>query len=224
MMTFHIITIFPKLFRPYLAESIIGRGIKSGRIKTKIYDLREFTKDKHHKVDDKTYGGGPGMVMGVEPLSRALKEVLKGKPKNKTLVFLTAPAGKEFSNKLAVTWAKKYEHLVLIAGRYEGFDERIISVIKKGIGFPVQEVSIGPYVLTGGEIPALIIIDATARQVPGILGKSESLEESRYGTGVPVYTRPEVFKFKGRGYRVPGVLLSGDHARIDKWRKSRGNK
>ena len=223
-MTFHILTIFPKLFEPYLSESIIGRGVKDGKIKTKIYDLRKFAKGKHNKVDDKVYGGGPGMVIGVETLSRALVQILKGKPKNKTLVILTAPAGRDFSNKLAATWSKKYEHLVLIAGRYEGFDERIKLVIKRGMGFLVQEVSVGPYVLTGGEIPALIMVDATARQIPGILGKTESLEEGRYGIGMPVYTRPEIFKFKGRGYRVPEVLLSGDHARIDKWRKAKGNK
>src|SRR3989344_4392670 len=124
-MTFHILTIFPKLFEPYLGESIIGRGIKSGKIKAKIYDLRKFTKDKHYKVDDKTYGGGPGMVIGVESLSKALNQILKGKPKSKTLVILTAPGGEEFSNKVASNWSKKYEHLVILAGRYEGFDERI---------------------------------------------------------------------------------------------------
>ncbi len=223
-MTFHILTIFPKLFEPYLGESIIGRGIKNGKIKTKIYDLRSFTKDKHHKIDNKAYGGGPGMVIGIEPLSRALKEILKGKPKNKTLVVLTAPAGREFSNKLAVSWSKKYEHLILVAGRYEGFDERIKSIIKMGMGFSVQEVSVGPYVLTGGEIPALIMIDATARQIPGVLGKNESLEEGRYGIGMPVYTRPEVFEFKGKEYGVPRVLLSGNHMKIDRWRRDRGKK
>ena len=223
-MTFHILTIFPKLFEPYLNESIIGRGVKNGKIKTKIYDLREFAAGKHNKVDDKAYGGGPGMVIGVEPLAKALGKILKGKSKNKTLVVLTAPAGKEFSNKLASAWSKKYEHLILIAGRYEGFDERIKSVIKKGMGFSMQEISIGPYVLTGGEMPALIMVDAVARQIPGILGKSESLEEGRYGIGMPVYTRPEIFKFKSKKYQVPRVLLSGDHARIDKWRKDRGNR
>jgi len=223
-MTFHILTIFPKLLEPYLAESIIGRGIKSGKIKTKIYDLRKFTSGKHHRIDDKAYGGGPGMVIGVESLSKALDHILKGKSKSKTLVVLTAPAGKEFSNKLASAWAKKYEHLVLVAGRYEGFDERIKTVVKKGLGFSVQEISIGPYVLTGGEIPALIIVDATARQIPGVLGKDTSLEETRYGIGMPVYTRPELFKFKSKGYKVPAVLLSGDHAKIDKWRRNRGNK
>jgi len=222
-MTFHILTIFPELFAPYLGESIIGKGIKSGKIKVKIYDLRRFTKDKRHRVDDKVYGGGPGMVLGVEPLSRALEYILKGKNKSKTLVVLTAPAGREFSNKLASVWAKKYEHIVVIAGRYEGFDERIKSVIKNGMGFSVQEISVGPYVLTGGEIPALIIVDATSRQIPGVLGKSESIEESRYGVGMPTYTRPEIFQFKDKKYKVPGVLLSGNHAKVDKWRKTKTN-
>ena len=222
-MTFHILTIFPELFAPYLGESIIGKGIKSGKIKVKIYDLRRFTKDKRHRVDDKVYGGGPGMVLGVEPLSRALEYILKGKNKSKTLVVLTAPAGREFSNKLASVWAKKYEHIVVIAGRYEGFDERIKSVIKNGMGFSVQEISVGPYVLTGGEIPALIIVDVTSRQIPGVLGKSESIEESRYGVGMPTYTRPEIFQFKDKKYKVPGVLLSGNHAKVDKWRKTKTN-
>jgi len=222
-MTFHILTIFPELFAPYLGESIIGKGIKSGKIKVKIYDLRRFTKDKRHRVDDKVYGGGPGMVLRVEPLSRALEYILKGKNKSKTLVVLTAPAGREFSNKLASVWAKKYEHIVVIAGRYEGFDERIKSVIKNGMGFSVQEISVGPYVLTGGEIPALIIVDATSRQIPGVLGKSESIEESRYGVGMPTYTRPEIFQFKDKKYKVPGVLLSGNHAKVDKWRKTKTN-
>ena len=223
-MTFHILTIFPKLLEPYLGESILGRGIKSGKVKVKIYDLRKFTRDKHHKVDDRAYGGGPGMVIGVEPVSRALSHILKGKSKKKTLVILTAPGGKGFSNQIASAWARGYEHLVIICGHYEGFDERIKSVIKKSMGFPVLEVSVGPYVLTGGEIPALIIVDATARQIPGVLGKKESLEESRYGVGLPTYTRPEVFKLKGKIYKVPKVLLSGDHSRIDKWRKDKGNK
>ncbi len=163
------------------------------------------------------------MVLGVEPLSRALEYILKGKNKSKTLVVLTAPAGREFSNKLASVWAKKYEHIVVIAGRYEGFDERIKSVIKNGMGFSVQEISVGPYVLTGGEIPALIIVDATSRQIPGVLGKSESIEESRYGVGMPTYTRPEIFQFKDKKYKVPGVLLSGNHAKVDKWRKTKTN-
>ena len=222
-MTFHILTIFPELFAPYLGESIIGKGIRNGKIKVKIYDLRRFTKDKRNRVDDKVYGGGPGMVLGVEALSRALEHILKGKNKNKTLVVLTAPAGREFSNKLASVWAKKYEHIVVIAGRYEGFDERIKSVIKNGMGFSVQEISVGPYVLTGGEIPALIIVDATSRQIPGVLGKSESIEESRYGVGMPTYTRPEIFQFKDKKYKVPGVLLSGNHAKVDKWRKTKTN-
>lgn len=222
-MTFHILTIFPEIFTPYLSESIIGKGIKDGKIKVKMYDLRKFTKDKRHKVDDKVYGGGPGMVLGIDPLSRALLHILKGINRNKTLVILTAPAGKEFTNKQASNWANKYDHIVVIAGRYEGIDARIKSVIQSGLGFQVQEISVGPYVLTGGEIPALIIIDATSRQISGILGKSESIEEGRYGVGIPVYTRPEVFEFKGKKYRVPGVLLSGNHAKVDKWRKTKTN-
>lgn len=220
-MKFHILTIFPKLIEPYLGESIIGRGVKNGKIQTKVYDLRDFVSHKHNRVDDKAYGGGPGMVISIEPLTAALTKILKGKSKTKTLVVLTAPGGKDFSNKMAGDWIKKYTDLVIVAGRYEGLDSRIKDIVTKGFGIKVQEVSVGPYVLTGGEIPALILTDVTARQIPGVLGKSESLEEARYGIGMPIYTRPETFRFKDRIYRVPRVLLSGNHADIDKWRKEK---
>jgi len=216
-MNFHILTIFPDLFDPYLKESIIGKGIKQGRIKVKVYDLRGFTKDKHHKVDDKAYGGGPGMVLKIEPLVLALSKILKGKDKKKTLVVLTAPAGKELTNKLGKDWSKKYKNIVFVAGRYEGVDDRLKAVLKN-MGFVSQELSIGPYVLTGGELPTLVAIDVISRQIPGILGKKESLEESRYGVGVGTCTRPEVFKYAGKEYKVPKVLISGHHAEIEKWR------
>jgi tRNA (guanine37-N1)-methyltransferase len=216
-MTFHIVTIFPNLFDPYLKESIVGKGIKKGKIKVKIYDLRDFTTGKHKKVDDKAYGGGPGMVLKVEPLVAALSTITKGKDKKEVLIVLTAPAGRELSNKLASVWSKKYEHIVFVAGRYEGLDKRIKRVLKD-MQLKVQELSIGPYVLTGGELPALVAIDAIARQLPGVLGKEESLEEKRYGVGTPAYTRPEVFKYKGKEYKVPRVLLSGDHSKVGKWR------
>lgn len=220
-MTFSIITIFPKLFEPYLKESILGKAVKKKLIKFEVIDLRKFAKGKHKRVDDEPYGGGPGMVMKVEPLAAAVEHALKGKRKSRVKVILTAPGGSQFTNKTAASLAKRYDHLILIAGRYEGFDERIERVVKN-IGVSVGRVSIGPYVLTGGEIPSLTIVDAVSRQVKGVLGKGESLEEKRHGVGVPNYTRPEVFERKGETYRVPRILLSGDHKKIENWRKERG--
>jgi tRNA (guanine37-N1)-methyltransferase len=221
LMMFHIITIFPELIKPYLKESIIGRGVANHLVGIKIYNLRDFTRDKHNKVDDKPYGGGPGMVIGVEPLTRALKQILKGKSKNKTKVIITAPAGKQFNSRTAQFLASRYKDIIIVAGRYEGLDERIIKILKSknGFGAGVDEVSVGPYVLMGGELPALIIIDAVARHIDGVLGKAESLEERRLGIGVPVYTRPESFRFLNKDYKVPPVLLSGDHKKIGDWRK-----
>jgi len=210
-MTFHIITLFPKVFDAYFKESIIGKAIKKRRVKVKFYDLRKFSKDKKHKkVDDKAYGGGPGMVLGIEPLTRAIAKATRGR-KNAKIVLLT-PGGKQFDNKYAKELTK-HKDVVLIAGRYEGVDDRIKKIFK------VEELSIGPYVLTGGEIPAMAVVDAVARQIKAVLGKEESLEEKRYGAGVPAYTKPEAFKYKGKEYRVPKVLLSGNHKEIDEWRK-----
>ena len=241
-MTFHIITLFPEVFDAYFRESIIGKAIKKRLIKVKFYDLRDFSKDKKHKkarpteryqlfgrVDEKVYGGGPGMVLGIEPLVRAIEKATarqtgsRGKRqgtarqtgsrgKRQVKIILLAPGGRQFDNKIAQDLTK-YKDIVLITGRYEGVDERIKKV------FRVEEVSIGPYVLTGGEIPAIVVVDAVSRQIKGVLGKNESLEEKRYGVGVPAYTRPEVFKYKGKNYRVPKVLLSGNHKEIDNWRK-----
>src|SRR3989344_3378267 len=239
-MTFHIITLFPEVFDAYFKESIIGKAIKKRLIKVKFYDLRDFSKDKRHKrarpterhqsfgrVDEKAYGGGPGMVLGVEPLVRAIEKATGNKKqatarqtgsrgKENTKIILLAPGGKQFDNKIAQDLTR-YKDIVLIAGRYEGVDERIKKLFK------IKEMSIGPYVLTGGEIPAMVIVDTVARQINGVLGKNESLEEERYGVGVPAYTRPEVFKYKGKNYRVPKVLLSGNHKEIDEWRKKKIN-
>jgi len=167
-MTFHIITLFPKIFDAYFKESIIGKAIKRRRIKVKLYDLRKFSKDKKHKkVDDKAYGGGPGMVLEIEPIARAITKAISGK-KNVKIILLT-PGGKQFDNKKAKELTK-YKDVVLIAGRYEGVDERIKKIFK------VEELSVGPYVLTGGEVPAMTVVDAVARQVKGVLGKEESLK------------------------------------------------
>ena len=215
-MRFDIITIFPKIFDSYLNKSIIKRAQKNKKIKINIINLRDFTNDKHKTVDEKPYGGGPGMIFKLEPLVKAISILkLKGK---KTKIILFSASGKQFDSKMASDFAKKYDRIVMIAGHYEGIDERIKKIVCD-LGFGVCELSIGPYVLTGGELPAMVVIDAISRHIPGVLGKDESLEEKRYGVGVPVYTRPEVFKFKGKKYKVPKVLLSGNHKKIDDWKK-----
>jgi len=222
-MRFDIITIFPRVFEGYFNESIISRAQKNKLVKIKIWDLRKFLRGKK-RVDDRPYGGGPGMVLKIEPLAMALGSILKLRrrtSKSKTsdvLIILLSASGKQFDSKMAGGFSKKYNRIILIAGHYEGVDERIKNIVK-AYGLRLKAISVGQYVLTGGELPAMVIIDAVTRHIPGVLGKIESLEEKRYGIGVPTYTRPEVLKFKSKKYKVPKILLSGDHAKIDKWRK-----
>lgn len=215
MLQFDIITVFPEIFSSYFSESMILRGQKKKLIKINIHDLRKWTTDKRKTVDDKQYGGGPGMVMKVEPITKALRALKKTK---KTKVILFSASGKQFTNSVAAELAEKFDRIILICGHYEGVDERVKKVVKD-LGFKISELSIGPYVLTGGELPAMVLVDAVTRRIPGVLGKTESLEEKRLGVGVPVYTRPEIFKFRGKKYSVPKVLLSGDHKKIEEWRK-----
>jgi tRNA (guanine37-N1)-methyltransferase len=232
-MRFDIITIFPEAFS-YLNESILKRAQQKGLIKIRIHNLRDFTADKHKKVDDKPYGGGPGMVIKIEPLIKAVTSILrhpmsqtlieisghrmsKNSKFKKTKIVLFSPAGKQFDNKIAVNLARNYEHLILICGHYEGIDARLKSVLKN-LKLKTLELSIGSYVLTGGELPAMVLIDVVSRHLPGVLGKKESLEEKRLGIGIPVYTRPEVFVWKKKEYRVPQVLVSGNHKEIARWR------
>jgi len=225
-MRFDIITIFPEAFNSYLNASMIKRGQAKKLLDIRVHDLRKFARDKHKKVDDRPYGGGPGMVLKIEPIVKAIERLLKGIRnkelgiRKKTLFILFSAAGKQFDAKMARGFAKKYDRIIMIAGHYEGVDERVKRMIQDS-GFMIQELSIGPYVLTGGELPAMIVVDAVSRYLPGFLGKAESLEEKRYGIGVPVYTRPEILKYKGRNYKVPEVLLSGDHKKIASWRESR---
>ncbi len=237
-MKFDIITIFPKIFSAkdgsYLNESILKRAQKNKLIQIEIHNLRDFTKDKHRKVDDRPFGGGPGMVFKIEPLIKAISSILKIKKKidvnsqilenlriNRIKVILFSPVGKQFDNKIAKQLSEKYDNLILICGRYEGIDARVKKVILD-LGFKIQEISVGPYVLTGGELPAMILIDSVSRQISGVLGKQESLEEKRHGVGLPVYTRPEVFVYPpagGKKYKVPKILLSGNHKKIDEWQR-----
>ena len=223
-MRFHIITIFPDIFDSYLNESIIGRAIKNKKIIIKFYNPRDFVKvkkDKWYKqVDDRPYGGGPGMVMQIEPILRAV-QFAKSKIKNqksKIKVILFEVGGKQFDNKKAKDLAKDYTDLILICGRYEGIDARLKKVIKDQ-RLSVDELSIGPYVLTGGELAAEVVIDSISRQIPGVLHKTDSIEEKRFGVGVPSYTRPESFKLKRKIYKVPKILLSGHQAKIEEWKR-----
>ncbi len=209
-MIFHIITIFPESFDSYLSESILARAIRNKKIQVKFYNPRDFTKDG--KVDHKPYGGGPGMVMKAEPVIKAIKKAV-GRKKSVKMLFLS-PGGKLFDNVMAKKLSGGYKDIVIICGNYEGIDARV----KKA--FRAQEISIGNYVLTGGALPAMIMIDVISRQVEGVLNKMESLEENRVSSS-EVYTRPEVIKFKNKNYRVPKVLLSGHHKKIEEWREGK---
>jgi tRNA (guanine37-N1)-methyltransferase len=214
MVTFHLVSIFPEMFDSYLNESIIKRAQANKKIAIKVYNLRDFADDKRKTVDARPYGGGPGMVFKAEPLIKCLTKITKGKKKVKIIFF--APGGEMLNNKLAQKWAKNYQHIILVAGRYEGIDDRARQIFK------AAEVSIGPYVLTGGELPAMVLIDCLARQIKGVLGKSESLEDGRAG-GSKLYTRPETLIFKGKKYKVPKILTSGDHLAIENWRQAKTN-
>ncbi|MEA3272870.1 MAG: tRNA (guanosine(37)-N1)-methyltransferase TrmD [Patescibacteria group bacterium] len=213
-MKIDILTIFPNMFDCYLNESILKRAQKKKLVSFKIHDIRKFTKDKHKTADDKPYGGGPGMVMKVEPIYSTLSKIKKTK---KTRVVLLSAKGKTFNQKTAKRLAK-YNQLILICGRYEGVDERVAKHLTN------EEISIGDYVLTGGELPAMVVADSVTRLIPDVLGKKESLaEESFVKEGYleyPHYTRPEEFK----KWKVPKVLTSGDHKKIDEWRKKESKK
>ncbi len=221
-MTFHFISLFPDVFEPYLSASVIGRAQKKKIITVKAHDLRRWATDKHHKADDKPFGGGPGMVLKVEPIYKGVKSIKskvesrKGK-KQKTRVILLSTRGTLLTGAVAKRLST-YDHLIFICGRYEGVDERVAEHVAD------EEISIGDVVLSGGELPALVVADAVARFIPGVLGTYESLEDIK--GSYPTYTHPEVFfpvkkgvQGKTRGWRVPSVLLSGDHKKIDAWRK-----
>lgn len=192
----------------YISESMLKRAQEKKLLKIQAHDLRMYSGDRHHKVDDRQYGGGPGMVLKAEPVYKAVKKIAK---KNARVILLGA-AGKKFDAKTAKRLSK-YSQLVFVCGRYEGVDERVAKYIAD------EELSIGDYVLTGGELPAMVIIDSVARHIPGVLGKEESLEENRLDVGVPVYTRPESMMIDKKKRNVPAVLLSGDHKKIQEWRE-----
>lgn len=207
-MKFTILTLFPEAFDSYFGISLIKRGLAKKFINIKVVNLRDFTNDPHKTVDDRPYGGGAGMVLRVDIIDKALTK-LRGKSKKDTLVVLMTPQGQKFEQKL-VSKLSKYKHIILVCGRYEGFDERVRKLVD-------MEISIGDFVLTGGEIPAMAVVDAVSRFVPGFLGKAESLHEESFTSGMleyPQYTRPEVYK----KMRVPKVLLTGHHGKVKAWR------
>jgi tRNA (guanine37-N1)-methyltransferase len=214
MVHFHIVTLFPESIEPYLKASIIGKARERAKIKVSYYDPKDFTRDKHGRVDRRPYGGGPGMVLEPDAILRAVQKAV-GKKRGVEIIFFSTD-GAQLDEAMAQKLSKKKD-IVFICGHYEGIDARVQKILK------AKKVSVGPYVLTGGELPAAAIIDAVARFVPGVLGKAESLERSRVSSP-EVYTRPEVLEWKGKKYRVPKVLLSGHHAEIERWKKSGGQK
>ena len=206
-MRFSVVTIFPRMIEVFKEHGVISRAIKEGKIEVKVFDLRDFTTDRHRTVDGYPFGGGPGMVMKAEPFYRFYDWYVEefGKPH----VVLTSPQGEVFSNEKAMELSKK-DDVVILCGRYEGIDERVMEIVD-------EEISIGDYVLTGGELAAMVIIDATSRFVPGVV-EEESVKRESFMDGLldhPVYTRPREF----RGMKVPEVLLSGDHEKVEIWRR-----
>ncbi|CAN5121827.1 tRNA (guanosine(37)-N1)-methyltransferase TrmD [soil metagenome] len=211
-MHFHIISLFPHALDSYLGESILKRAIEDKKIKVSFYNPRDFVRDPKDRVDKRPFGGGPGMIIQAEPVIKAIDKAIKNKKKVK--IILLSPQGKQFTNLYAEKVAKKYTDVVIVSGRYEGIDARIKKVFK------MEDVSIGPFVLTGGELPAMLMIDVISRQVEGVLGNFNSREEVRTASN-EVYTRPEIFTYKGKKYKVPKVLLSGHAAKIEEWRVKR---
>lgn len=212
-MKIDIITLFPEMFGGPLGTSMVKKAKDGGLVKIKIHNLRKWTKDKHKTVDNRPFGGGKGMILMIEPVFEALKEISQKGKSQKSKIILLSPQGKPFAQKKAESLVK-LDHLVLIAGHYEGFDERIREHLID------EEISIGDYVLTGGEIPAMVIVDSIVRLIPGVLEKQAKENESFSKKGLldyPQYTRPADYK----GWLVPEVLLSGNHKDIEKWRKEK---
>ena len=211
-MRFHILTLFPNMFTSVLAEGIIARAINEGIINICLYDIREHTRDRHRTVDDYPFGGGPGMLMKPEPVFRAVESLWERSrvPLNSPVILMT-PQGRPFKHSVAKELSLQGD-LILICGRYEGFDERIRE------NLATDEISIGDYVLSGGEIAAMVIVDAVSRMIPGVVGAPESIENDSFFSGLlqfPQYTRPASY----RGKDVPEILLSGNHSEIEKWRR-----
>jgi tRNA (guanine37-N1)-methyltransferase len=207
-MRFDVVTIFPAMFGPVFEHGVVGRAIERGVIKLQTHDLRDFTHDRHRQVDDVPFGGGPGMVLKPEPVFEAVESI---RPHNAGPVILLEPWGEQLDQRLATELAAE-PGLIIVCGRYEGIDDRVRAALA------TREISIGDYVLSGGEIPAMVLIDSVARLVPGVVGDPASLTQDSFSdepSGWPQFTRPAEY----RGLMVPDVLLSGDHARIKQWRR-----
>ncbi len=226
-MNFYIITLFPEMFDSYLGESILGRAIREKKISVSFVNPRMLVSGKYKKVwpdgnisrqvDERPYAGGPGMVMMAEPIIKAVEKVVTKIQKKKDTKIMTinfVPFAEKFTTPVAKNISKKYTDVIMICGRYEGIDARVDKILK------TQKFSIGDYVLTGGEIPAMVLIDSISRQVEGVLGNFDSREEERVSTS-EVYTRPEVLIHNKKKYKVPKVLLSGNHADIEEWKQSK---
>lgn len=224
-MHFHIISLFPEMFDSYTSLSILARAIKNKKIKISLYNPRKFVKGKYKKVwpdgnisqivDDRPYGGGPGMVIRACPIIDSALFIIKkiNRRKNtKIKVIITSAGGKSFNTSYAKSVAKKFTDIIIICGRYEGIDERVRDVLS------AENISIGDYILTGGELASLVMVDCISRQVEGVLGNIESKEEERVSAH-KVYTRPEVIKYNNKKYKVPKVLILGNHNDIEKWKK-----
>lgn len=214
-MRFNLVTLFPEACDAYLSASIIGRARADKKIKVGYQNPRDFVTNKWGKVDERPYGGGPGMVLQPEPIIRATQTALK-RAKKPVVVWFN-PAAKQFTNKDADALAK-YDAVVLVCGRYEGIDERAKKILKTLA--PIKEYAVGEAVYTGGEVPALAIVDAVTRRLPGVLGKDASVEERRVASHA-VYTRPETLIFRTKKYKVPAILKTGNHAAIDAWRSKK---
>jgi len=215
MIKFDIVTIFPEIFKSYLGESLIARAQSKKLIKINVHNLRKWTNDAHKTVDDRPFGGGLGMVLKVEPIYKAIKQIKKNNKKAKVILF--TPRGQKFDQKLAYKLSK-LDQVIFICGRYEGVDQRVAEKIAD------MEISIGDYDLMGGELPAMVAIETISRLIPGVLGKPQLLKERITKSGGFIeyaqYTRPEVFEINGKKWKTPKVLLSGDHKKIEEWKKS----
>ncbi len=217
-MKFQILTLFPNLIKSYFEDSILKKAQDNDLIDIELLNWRDLTEDKHNRVDDKPFSGGAGMLLMVEPLYKQLKEIKAINHDEKTRVIMMTPEGKQFDHAKAKQLANDYDRLVILCGRYEGFDARVEEFID-------EKISIGPYVLAGGELPAAIVTEAVARQLPEVLGHEEALKDETFEHGetvgeYPQYTRPEVFMTEeGKELKTPEILLSGDHAKIEEWKK-----
>ncbi|KKU48227.1 tRNA (guanosine(37)-N1)-methyltransferase TrmD [Candidatus Uhrbacteria bacterium RIFCSPLOWO2_12_FULL_46_10] len=244
-MRFHILTLFPKIFDSYFNESILKRAQQKKLITIKAHNIRDYTTDKHHTTDDTPYGGGAGMVMKAEPILRAMRAIerrTRNTERRAAKIILLSAKGKQFTQKTAYDWSRKYDELIFISGRYEGIDERVKIILSarggSAFGGKANEISIGPYVTTDGDVAAMVIISAVARLLPGVIRLESLAEESHWNSLLlreakarsykpeaishpeyPHFTRPEVITWQGKKYRVPKVLLSGDHKKIRAWRE-----